>query len=294
MKKNKDWLDIYKKTLYVISIVIILLIVVVFAIVSKQNFNIYTGDIENNEDDFINYSVSSNYTKPKLAIIIDDFGQNRDGVKEMMEIGRPMTFAIMPFLTYTKADANKAHEKGFEVIVHLPMQSQDRDIASWLGPRPIKLGQSNNEIRRIVLDSFRVVPHAVGANIHMGTKSSEDPRVMSCVMKNMEEKNLYFVDSMTSSKSVCREVAKDIKINFVERNYFLEQSSIKTMAYARQQLLTAGELAVKKGYAVVIGHVGSAGGRTTARAIKETIPQLEKMGIQLVQVSKLFRQLSGK
>lgn len=289
MKGNKNWLDVYKKILYILCIVIILLTATVLVIVSKQKPNIFMGDIDNHDNDLFDYSVSNHYTKPKLAIIIDDFGQNRDGVKEMMEIGRPMTFAIMPFLTYTKEDANNAHNKGFEVIVHLPMQSQERDIASWLGPKPIKLNQSNEEIRKIVLDSFKAVPHAIGANIHMGTKSSEDSRVMSCVMKVVKEKNLYFVDSKTSSKSICKDVAKDVNIKFLERNYFLEQSSVKTTAYAKQQLLSAGELAIKKGYAVVIGHVGSAGGKTTAKAIKEMIPGLEKKGIEFVHISKLFK-----
>ena len=56
----------------------------------------------------------------KLAIIIDDFGSSKKGVVEMMAINEHLTFAIMPFLENSRNDAVTAHEKGFEVIAHLP------------------------------------------------------------------------------------------------------------------------------------------------------------------------------
>src|SRR5690348_7506474 len=60
---------------------------------------------------------SQNSDGGRLAIIIDDFGQNREGVKEMMSIPVHLTFAIMPFLTFTQSDAHTAYEKGYEIIV---------------------------------------------------------------------------------------------------------------------------------------------------------------------------------
>jgi uncharacterized protein len=226
--------------------------------------------------------------KAQLAIIIDDFGQNRKGVSEILQIKKPLTFAIMPFLDFTRKDALMAHQLGQEVIIHLPMQSAKHDIAAWIGPNPIKVSYKYDKIQEIILSSLKSVPFAVGANIHMGSLCSENKYIMSSVIKVLKENNMYFVDSRTSSLSVCKRVAKNTGIRFDERNVFLEAES-KSEWYIKKQLRLAGSIAIKKGHAIAIGHVGSAGGRVTAICINDMIPQLEKQGIKLVYVSDLFK-----
>lgn len=159
----------YRKYFYMCCSAV-LLFVLILLLTSFARYNRKTqnnNSIENNNPDKILYNpTQAKINKPRLAIIIDDFGKNRSGVKEMMDIDLPLTIAIMPFLEYSTQDANTAHEKGHEVILHLPMQSQEVDIASWLGPKPIKVDLKEDEIRKIVIDSMDAVPHAVGMNIH--------------------------------------------------------------------------------------------------------------------------------
>lgn len=296
MRTKKIFIIIRKEHLktifYITSFLVIILLSVIFINYNKVNDQNDSQSITyiKNPDNENFYPASVRPHKPKLAIIIDDFGGlNRDGVKEMMEIDRHLTLAIMPFLSFSKQDAIKAHKRGYEVIVHLPMQSQNEDIASWLGPRPVKLNLSDAAIKKTVLDSINSIPYAVGVNIHMGVLASENERVMSCVMKAVKEKNFYFVDSLTSPRTVCRSVAKKIGVKFAKRNVFLEKPSSKTKSYIKKQLAIAGDLALKNGQAVVIGHVGSAGGKVTAEAIKEMIPILESKGIRLVFISELLK-----
>lgn len=222
----------------------------------------------------------------KLAIIIDDFGQNRDGVKEMMSIKRHLTFAIMPFLQFSNKDAADAHAKGYEVIIHLPMECYN-GRNSWVGPRSIKTSLNCEEIKSLVLDAFVSVPFASGANVHMGDKASGDERVMTCVMNIIKERKLYFVDSRSCRHPIGKQVAEKVGIKFTEKNIFLEHYS-KSKWKIEEQLKSAGELAIKNGYAVAIGHVGSEGGKITAKAIEEMIPELENQGIKLVFISELF------
>lgn len=232
--------------------------------------------------------IDRDFQSPRLAIIIDDFGLDRAGIKEMMEIDRHLTFAVMPFLRFSKKDAITAHEKGYEAIVHLPMQSSRSINSRILGPSPVKLGQCDEEIKKIVTDSIEDIPYAVGVNIHMGALSSEDERIMTCVMEAAGEKKLYFVDSRTSQKTVCDAVAKKVRIKFARRNVFLEHAS-KNITYIKKQLSLAGDIALRNGCAIAVGHVGYNGGEVTAEAIKEMIPQLESKGIKLVFVSELFK-----
>ena len=220
----------------------------------------------------------------KLAIIIDDFGQNRLGVKEMMTLDRHMTFAIMPFLTFSQSDAETAHKNGFEIIVHLPMESYSGKL-SWVGPRPILSVLSDQEIYNLVIDAFDSVPYAVGANIHMGAKAGGDERVISDVLDVIKVKNLYFVDSRSARKPIAKGIADEKGVLCYDRDVFLDTQ--KDKAYIKKQLKRAGEIALKKGYAVAIGHVGTEGGKITYEAIKETLPYFDSNNIQLVYVSEL-------
>ncbi len=220
----------------------------------------------------------------KLAIVIDDFGQDRKGVSEMMNINRHLTFAVMPFLPYSQADALAAHEKGFEIIVHLPMEPVKGKI-SWLGPKPILSTLSDNEVYQITTEAFADVPHAVGANMHMGSKISADSRIMSDVLDIIKENNVYFLDSKTSPKSVAKKIAEEKAVPFYERNVFLDGQVSKE--HVKGQLRKAGEMALKEGKSIAIGHVGIEGGKITAQAIVEMLPEFDEKNIQLVFVSEL-------
>ena len=231
--------------------------------------------------------LTSNITPPnggKLAIIIDDFGSSRDGVKEMMGIKEHLTFAVMPFLEYSTKDAEDGFANGFEIIVHLSMEPEKGKI-SWLGPRPILVGTAPSDIKRIVKDSFDSVPHAFGANIHMGSKASSRESVMTSVFEVIKENNLYFVDSLTSRSPASRKLSGIYKIPCYERNIFLDGN--RSVGYVNKQLEKAQRYALKNGTAVAIGHVGMEGGKTTATAILEMLPEFKKNNIELVFISEL-------
>lgn len=220
----------------------------------------------------------------KLAIIIDDFGSGRDGVDEMMSIKEHLTFAVMPFLDNTLEDAELAHGHGHEVIVHLSMEP-NYGKRSWLGPRPILAGMDADEVRQIVRDSFDSVPYAAGANIHMGSRASNDEDIMSAVLEVIKEKGLYFVDSRTANRPKAKKVSITKGVICYERDVFLDGQQPKSFIIDR--LKKAAEIALKKGQAVAAGHVGQEGGKVTADAINEMLPEFKKKNIELVYISEL-------
>lgn len=222
--------------------------------------------------------------RARLAIIIDDFGQGREGVRQMMAVDRPLTFAVMPFGTYTKEDAEAAYKKGYEVIVHLPMEPIHGQ-ASWLGSNPILCSQDDEKIGTIAHMALADVPHAKGANVHMGSRASADERVIRCILREVFKAGFFFVDSRTGPKTVISAVAEELDVPCVERNVFLDGQRPKS--HIVKQLRLAGELALKQGYAVAIGHVGIEGGKPTAEAIVAMLPEFDKMGVQMVFASEL-------
>jgi polysaccharide deacetylase 2 family uncharacterized protein YibQ len=226
----------------------------------------------------------------RLAIIIDDFGQGREGVRQMMAIDRHLTFAVMPFSEYTRQDADDGHAKGYEIIVHLPMEPM-RGPLEWVGKNPILCSQDSDKITSIARMALADVPHAVGANVHMGSKASADERVMRCILQEVRASGFFFVDSRTGQKSVIGDVARELGVPCLARNVFLDGH--RPESYIVGQLRQAEEIALKNGYAVAIGHVGSEGGKPTAAAISSMLDEFDEKGVRLVFVSELFGQDSG-
>lgn len=203
----------------------------------------------------------------------------------MMSIDRHLTFAVMPFLEYSQSDAEATHEKGYEVIVHLPMEANCGKL-SWVGPRPILAGMKRDEVKQIVRDAFESVPYAVGANIHMGSKASGEETIVSSILDVIKEKNLYFVDSRTADHPICMKLADAKGVLCYDRDIFIDEGRPKEAI--KKQLQKAEEVALKKGKAVAIGHVGAEGGRATAEAISEMLPEFEHKKVKLVFVSELL------
>ncbi|MDP4182936.1 MAG: divergent polysaccharide deacetylase family protein, partial [Bacillota bacterium] len=243
---------------FVLSVLCLVFIGSIIFYIEATNSNLSVGDFSDEPN--IDAPVGKN-NGGKLAIIIDDFGQSRLGVKEMMSINRHLTFAVMPFLEFSESDAIAAKEKGFEVIAHLSMEPVSGKI-SWLGPRPILAGMDNSKVSAIVRDAFDNVPFAVGANNHMGSKASNDENIMDSILEVIKEKNLYFVDSMTARRPVCKKIADQKGVTCYERNIFLDGQMPKS--HVIKQLEAAEKIAIKKGKAIAIGHVGVEGGKVTA------------------------------
>lgn len=223
----------------------------------------------------------------RMAIIIDDFGRQRKGVKEMLDLDVKLTAAIIPFLEHSQEDAEYAAAHGKEVILHLPMQATTHDTPSHIGTRTIKVGQSPEEITALLADAKQEMPQAVGANVHMGTLASSTMSVMDPIMQFMKDNNMFFVDSMTSRKSVCKEAAEKYGVAFLKNDKFLEHEE-KSKAYVKKQLRKGMEIAQKHGTCIVIGHVGYEGGMITVNGIQEMKEELAQNNVELVYVSELF------
>jgi uncharacterized protein len=213
-------------------------------------------------------AVPSSLKTNSLSIVIDDFGNNMKGTKEMLELPIPLTVAVMPLMETTQKDAELAHKYGHEVIVHMPMEPV-RGKQSWLGPGAITTDLSNAEIRKRVESAIDSVPFAVGMNHHMGSKATADERVMRVVLTVCRERGLYYLDSRTTPKSVVPELAKELGVPYLENELFFDhvyttQHISKQADHIMRRLKTEKEI-------IAIGHVGVTGNKMVS-VLKEYIP----------------------
>ena len=52
--------------------------------------------------------------------------------------------------------------------------------------------------------------------------------------------------------------------------------------------LEGAKKALANGTSIVIGHVGAEGGEQTAKAIRDTLPEIEKLGVEIVPLSEIY------
>jgi uncharacterized protein len=192
----------------------------------------------------------------------------------------------MPFLPTTKKDAIAAHEKGMDVIVHMPMEPK-KGKPEWLGPGAITSNLTDEQVRERVEKAIDDVPYAIGMNNHMGSKITSDKRIMSIVLDVCLERGLFFVDSRTNFRSVVGELAIAKNMPPVGNDIFLDDQNSK--AHIRKQLDLAAQRAVEKKSCVVIGHVGHTGMNTSA-VIRESVSRLQNQ-VQFVGIGDMVRDV---
>jgi polysaccharide deacetylase 2 family uncharacterized protein YibQ len=191
--------------------------------------------------------------KPRLAIIIDDFGySNNEVAMGFLQLNVKITVSIIPGHNYSRWTSSIAKKNGKEVIVHMPMEPEDRNSAGGEEEYMLSNSLSSIEIEQRILAAFTEIPEAVGMSNHMGSLATSDKELMNKVMRSLRKKGVYFVDSLTSPRSVAYEVAKKSGIPTAVRSVFLDNDREKSEI--QKQFEKAIEIAKKKGEAIAIGH----------------------------------------
>jgi hypothetical protein len=216
----------------------------------------------------------------RLAIIIDDVGQDLHPVERLTRMRHRLTLAVIPHLPHSRQAAEIAHRRGFEVMLHLPMEPLDYP-AQDPGPGAIRAGMDAAEIHRTVLANLAAVPHARGVNNHMGSRITAEPRPMQAVLETLATTPCYFVDSRTTVASVAYRLARELRVPAAERTVFLDDRA-ETQS-VRAQLREAVRLARERGQAIAIGHPHP----VTLEVLGRDLRGLADSGVALVFVSEL-------
>lgn len=217
-----------------------------------------------------------------LAIIVDDMGSSLNEARELLAINIPITFSLIPGLPKVKAVAELAESAGQDIMVHLPMEPQgypERRLES----NGLLVAQSEKEITARTVNLLAAVPQAKGANNHMGSFFTEHEEKMLPVLKVLQGRGLFFIDSLTTPHSKGSAVAASLGMKSAARNVFLDNEH--DVAAIRKQLYVAAEMSRKKGGVIAICHPHAA----TIAALKEAMPELQRAGITFVSAGDLVR-----
>ena len=223
--------------------------------------------------------VTRKYAFPKIAIVIDDFGYTTANLETFFSARVPLTFSILPNVRYSAEVSRIARGHGYEVILHLPLEPHKKNVGEEIDT--IKSGMGERVVISRLEKDIAGIPGITGVSNHMGSKATEDKVLMAEILGCLKKHNLYFFDSLTSDKSVCREVAEAVGIPFAKRNIFLDNSNkVDSIGI---ELADLEKLALKRGWAIAICHDR----KNTAIALAEMMPQMVKDGVEFVYLSEM-------
>ncbi len=219
-------------------------------------------------------------TKARIAIVIDDWGYNLNSLPILDQIKYPLTMSVLPNLAYSKAISQELHNRGFEVILHLPTEPFEK---FRLEKNTILTSMDEITIKNILKLDLDNVPYVKGASNHMGSKLTSDIKALGFVFQELKKRNLYFLDSFVSSKSIASTLAANEHISFASRDVFLDNKA--DYGYILQQLQELKNKAKIHGKAIGIGHDH----KLTLEVLRDIMPEIEKEGFRFVFVSELVK-----
>jgi polysaccharide deacetylase 2 family uncharacterized protein YibQ len=219
----------------------------------------------------------------KVALIMDDMGNSLETLDELIALGRPMTIAVLPYSAHGAETARLAHERGLEVLLHLPLESINNHEAMANTEGLIMATMTEPAIVAAFEASYDRVPFAVGTNNHMGSRFTAERDLMRVLLRPIKERGLFFVDSRTSAQTVALEEAQRMGIPATQRDVFLDADEDRGRIKAR--LIELLQKARKKGRAVGICHPFP----ETLAVLKSSLFLLDSYGLEAVPVSKLVR-----
>lgn len=228
-------------------------------------------------------TVRSGAPRPKVAIIIDDMGIDRKASERALSLPGPLTYSFLPYARDVAEQTALARSLGAEIMLHLPMEpTGDADP----GPHALKSGMTGAAFLRDLDWNLSRFDGYVGVNNHMGSRLTADPAAMKTVIANLDARGVFFLDSVTTSKSAARQAAAALGAEILSRDVFLDDRP-HDPAEVRAQLAVMEAIARETGYAVAIGHPHKA----TLDVLGPWLTTAPARGFDLEFVSALKKQV---
>lgn len=215
----------------------------------------------------------------RLAIILDDLGSDRAAADAVFALPYPLTVSVLPSHTHSAEIAEEAHRRGYEVMLHLPMQSVANEAPE---PQELRPGMPADDVPALFEQMMQSVPNAAGVNNHQGSQATADAALMQELMPVLQQWNLFYVDSRTTAATVAYDTAQRDGVRSAFRNApFLDD--VADVSAVRKQLELAFHEAHEKGAVITIGHPHAA----TLQVLRDELPRAKAEGVHLVRVSEL-------
>jgi polysaccharide deacetylase 2 family uncharacterized protein YibQ len=216
----------------------------------------------------------------RIAVIIDDVGYPSDILHEYQNFNGKLTFSVLPFLKLSAKYAEILHEKGFEIMIHIPMEPQAYPKTNP-GPYALLTDNTKEEIEQKLSMMIKNNPFAVGANNHMGSHATTDRHLMLWTLGLLKDRDLFFIDSVTTPDSLAHEIALNLNIETSQRDVFLDNED--SFSAINGQFEKLKKIARTNGTAIGIGHINK---QNTLKVLVHQLPLLKEENYTLIFASE--------
>lgn len=224
-------------------------------------------------------------TTPAISIVVDDLGglnpnNTSTYTYQLFSQCSNITYAVMPFQTYTLSVLTTAAAKGYETIIHQPMEYVGQ--SSFTDTTYLYISMSDSQIlSRLTTNLNSEYPYVVGMNNHTGSRFTEDAHRMQLVMDILKARRMIFYDSRTITDSVAYDIAKQAGLLTAERDLFYDGASVQDTI---NRILSIAE---REKYSPNYNHLGICHQyANTVPALLTIAYDLQTAGVDWVRLSK--------
>lgn len=187
--------------------------------------------------------------QPSIVIVFDDVGPDPGAFKALMDLPGPLSLSFLPYADDVQQKANRAIAKGHDVLLHLPMEPSG---GADPGPGALKSSMEARELFAALGDNLARFEGYSGVNNHMGSKLTRDEQAMKRILAYLDNRGLYFLDSLTTGESKARIAGEAVGAEVIVRDVFLDAEPGQDAV--RRQLALAERIAEETGYVIAIAH----------------------------------------
>ncbi|RJR47275.1 MAG: divergent polysaccharide deacetylase family protein [Desulfobacteraceae bacterium] len=221
-----------------------------------------------------------------VSIIIDDVGYDLKLARSFMDLGVPLALSVISTAPHASVISRMAREKGCELMLHLPMEPKNYPRVNP-GPGAILAKMNDETILATMEEHVKRVPGIRGVNNHMGSRLTELEGKLAVVFNDLKRRNLFYVDSRTTPRSVAVSLGRKTGVAVGTRGIFLDNHlSESAMKFQVERLLG---IAGNTGGVIAIGHPH----KETLKCLKDSLERIKKMG-EIVPVSEFLLRRGGE
>ena len=221
----------------------------------------------------------------RIAIVVDDAGGVEGDLAGYLALPMPVTISVIPSFAHATDVAERTHAVGKEVLLHLPLANK---AGQGDGVTRLNGTETADVVDRFVQSAVDRVPYAVGANNHEGPYGSAQPTLMRELLTSLQRRGLFFMDSVTSQRSVGYAVEAELAMEPRVNNQFLDHD--ETDENSRAALIHLALLAARSGTGIGICHVFHP---YALHALQAIGAQLQAKGYTFTVLSQVTNRLQG-
>ncbi|MBC8213740.1 MAG: divergent polysaccharide deacetylase family protein [Candidatus Marinimicrobia bacterium] len=222
--------------------------------------------------------------KGNICLIIDDFGYSyNETIQSYLSLEPNFTCSVIPGHNFSSQIGLVADSLGFEVMIHMPMESFDYDQSHE--KKYLLTDKMNiNVLKELLTSAFDEIPQAIGMNNHQGSKATESLQLMKDLARNLKEMDKYFIDSYTNPESRAFITMRQFGVKTEVRQIFLDH--IEDYESVKNKLYELAQLSHNMHVAIGIGHATKP---ITLEVLQNEIPKLKQLGYQFLNSSEVVR-----